>query len=63
MLSAGACTVPVELRGLSLPVQAASDGVTVYVQLPAGTEASVQVSAVSVPVQPAPIVCAVPLES
>ena len=59
-LSAGALTVTAALAVLSAPRQLALAGVTRYLQVPAGTAASVQLVVAIVPEQAAPIACRVP---
>src|SRR4051794_24732612 len=56
-----ALTVAVKLCVLSDPCQFCRTGVTLYFQLPAGTAASVQLVAATVPEQAEPIVCSWPL--
>ena len=53
-VSDGGATVTAVLRALSLPSQAWCFGVTVYVQVPGGTAASVHVSPAIAPLQAAP---------
>ena len=54
-------TVAVRLCGLSVPVQLWWTGVTVYRHVPGAMAASVHVSVVTSPAQPAPIAAGVPV--
>ena len=56
--SDGEATTAEELVALSAPVQRPRTGVTLYLQVPAGTAASVQVRAATAPEQEVPTVCA-----
>jgi hypothetical protein len=49
------------LVGLTAPLQFTTSGVTVYSQLPAGTDVSVQVVVVTTPAQPLLTVAGLPL--